>query len=118
MDRSTKPLAKPGLFRFSMAQFLAALILLIVSYPFIIELDYGEFIENCLMMVLLIFAVLAVVCGLRPARPSVRLEREEVTPGNWVVHNYGHGGAGVTLSWGCAGEVADLVTAIDASRAS
>lgn len=41
--------------------------------------------------------------GLRPARPSVRLERE----GN-VVHCYGHGGAGVTLSWGCADEVAAL----------
>jgi D-amino-acid oxidase len=44
--------------------------------------------------------------GLRPARPSVRLERE----GN-VVHCYGHGGAGVTLSWGCADEVAALVGA-------
>ena len=47
--------------------------------------------------------------GLRPARPSVRLE-EEVTPaGTRVVHCYGHGGAGVTLSWGCAAEVAALV---------
>ena len=51
------------------------------------------------------------VCGLRPVRSSVRLEREEVRPGNWVVHNYGHGGAGVTLSWGCAGEVVQLVEA-------
>lgn len=42
--------------------------------------------------------------GLRPARPSVRLERE-----GGVVHNYGHGGAGVTLSWGCAEEVVGLV---------
>ncbi len=42
--------------------------------------------------------------GLRPARPSVRLERE-----GDVVHCYGHGGAGVTLSWGCADEVAALV---------
>lgn len=42
--------------------------------------------------------------GLRPARPEVRLERE----GN-VVHCYGHGGAGVTLSWGCADEVVGLV---------
>jgi len=42
--------------------------------------------------------------GLRPARPEVRLERV-----GDVVHCYGHGGAGVTLSWGCADEVAGLV---------
>jgi D-amino-acid oxidase len=42
--------------------------------------------------------------GLRPARPSVRVERV-----GRVVHCYGHGGAGVTLSWGCAAEVAALV---------
>jgi D-amino-acid oxidase len=41
--------------------------------------------------------------GLRPARPEVRVERV----GN-VIHCYGHGGAGVTLSWGCAGEVVAL----------
>jgi D-amino-acid oxidase len=28
-----------------------------------------------------------------------------------LVHNYGHGGAGITLSWGCAGEVTTLVGA-------
>lgn len=48
--------------------------------------------------------VLAHRVGLRPYRPAVRLEREGA-----VVHCYGHGGAGVTLSWGCADEVADLV---------
>ena len=42
--------------------------------------------------------------GLRPARPEVRLERV-----GDVVHCYGHGGAGVTMSWGCAREVADLL---------
>ena len=47
--------------------------------------------------------------GLRPSRTEVRLEEERI--GNhWVVHNYGHGGAGVTLSWGCAEEVRDIVT--------
>lgn len=46
--------------------------------------------------------------GLRPARPTVRLEREELANGA-VVHNYGHGGAGVTLSWGCADEVVRLL---------
>jgi D-amino-acid oxidase len=46
--------------------------------------------------------------GLRPARPTVRLEAEE-SEGRRLVHCYGHGGAGVTLSWGCADEVALLV---------
>jgi|SRR5579871_764853 D-amino-acid oxidase len=54
--------------------------------------------------------ILAVVCGLRPARSTVRLEREEVAPGRIAIHNYGHGGAGVTLSWGCADEVVALVS--------
>lgn len=46
--------------------------------------------------------------GLRPARSEIRLERDETSAGP-VVHCYGHGGAGVTLSWGCAGEVVALV---------
>jgi D-amino-acid oxidase len=47
--------------------------------------------------------------GLRPARPSVRLELVVGPSQQRVVHCYGHGGAGVTLSWGCADEVAELV---------
>ncbi len=47
--------------------------------------------------------------GLRPGRPTVRLEREDRASGPPVIHCYGHGGAGVTLSWGCADEVLDLV---------
>lgn len=54
--------------------------------------------------------------GLRPGRPSVRLELERVA-GRPVVHNYGHGGAGVTLSWGCAEEVAALVGALSTGTA-
>jgi D-amino-acid oxidase len=46
--------------------------------------------------------------GLRPMRPSVRIEAEEID-GQRIVHNYGHGGAGLTLSWGCAAEVRRLV---------
>lgn len=42
--------------------------------------------------------------GLRPVRSGVRLEAE-----GRVIHCYGQGGAGVTLSWGCADEVAQLV---------
>lgn len=49
--------------------------------------------------------------GLRPGRTSVRLEREPRSDGGWLIHNYGHGGAGVTLSWGCAEAVVDLIGA-------
>jgi D-amino-acid oxidase len=52
--------------------------------------------------------VLSRAVGLRPARPTVRLERV-VHDGREVVACYGHGGAGVTLSWGCAGHVARLL---------
>ena len=41
--------------------------------------------------------------GLRPWRPTVRLERE-----GDVIHCYGHGGCGVTVSWGCADDVVGL----------
>ncbi len=57
--------------------------------------------------------------GLRPGRSTLRLEVEQleipaisgqgagrVVP---VVHNYGHGGAGLTLGWGCAGDAAALL---------
>ncbi|GHC74257.1 amino acid oxidase [Streptomyces flavofungini] len=47
--------------------------------------------------------------GLRPARSPVRLEREARDGGRVLVHNYGHGGAGVTVAWGCAEEAARLV---------
>ena len=50
--------------------------------------------------------------GLRPVRPSVRLESEPLPGGRVLWHNYGHGGAGVTLSWGCA---TDLTSAIMAA---
>jgi D-amino-acid oxidase len=48
--------------------------------------------------------------GLRPFRKSgVRLESEKVSDGRTVIHNYGHGGSGFTLSWGCVAEVFGLV---------
>jgi D-amino-acid oxidase len=54
-------------------------------------------------------AILEHKVGLRPGRPTVRLEAEQWAPGKLLVHNYGHGGAGVTLSWGCADECRALV---------
>ena len=53
--------------------------------------------------------VLGGAVGLRPARPAVRLEGETRPDGGRIVHCYGHGGAGVTLAWGCAEEVVALV---------
>jgi D-amino-acid oxidase len=54
-------------------------------------------------------AVLEHKVGLRPSRPEVRLERDTLSNGVPCIHNYGHGGSGVTLSWGCAEEVTELV---------
>ncbi|PFX20957.1 D-aspartate oxidase-like isoform X1 [Stylophora pistillata] len=61
--------------------------------------------------------VLEAWVGLRPGRSSVRLEREVMkfnkNLGNEktlkVVHNYGHGGGGLTVHWGCAKDCMDLV---------
>jgi len=56
-------------------------------------------------------SILAERVGLRPFRKSgVRLERDQLRDGRTVIHNYGHGGAGFTMSWGCAREVLDLAT--------
>lgn len=46
--------------------------------------------------------------GLRPGRDKIRLELEVLAEDCAVIHNYGHGGAGFTLSWGCADEVTTL----------
>jgi len=47
--------------------------------------------------------------GIRPNRPTIRLEHEQAGGGRHLVHNYGHNGAGVSLSWGCADDVTDIV---------
>lgn len=46
--------------------------------------------------------------GLRPGRPSVRVEADRDANGRPIVHDYGHGGAGYILSWGAALEALDL----------
>lgn len=57
--------------------------------------------------------ILEHVAGLRPARPEVRLEVERPTPDRpAVIHDYGHGGSGITLCWGCADDVAALADEI------
>lgn len=52
--------------------------------------------------------------GLRPVRNRVRLEVQPTDSRRNLVHNYGHGGAGVTLSWGCADAVlTEIATVLD-----
>jgi D-amino-acid oxidase len=52
--------------------------------------------------------VIRTVVGLRPYRPSgFRVEREQIGD-SAVVHNYGHGGGGITLSWGTSKLAVDL----------
>ncbi|MET9621618.1 FAD-dependent oxidoreductase [Streptomyces sp. NPDC006464] len=47
--------------------------------------------------------------GLRPARSGgVRITADRRPDGALLVHHYGHGGAGVTVAWGCARRAADL----------
>ncbi|GAA0388775.1 amino acid oxidase [Acrocarpospora corrugata] len=57
--------------------------------------------------------ILAVEVGLRPGRPSIRLEPD---PNTNVIHCYGHGGVGVSMSWGCAHEVTTMLTTTGSSH--
>jgi len=49
--------------------------------------------------------------GLRPTRPYIRVEEQKLS-GVRTIYNYGHGGAGLTLSWGCSCEATSLVNAL------
>jgi D-amino-acid oxidase len=71
----------------------------------------SEIVERCAALVPAVAEakVLRHRVGLRPARPTVRLEFETRPAGGRLVHCYGHGGAGVTLSYGCAEDVVRLV---------
>ncbi|BBY37139.1 amino acid oxidase [Mycobacterium mantenii] len=59
--------------------------------------------------------VIEVITGLRPDRPSVRVEAEPLGRARrraLCIHNYGHSSNGVTLSWGCARDVVSLVDGV------
>lgn len=81
------------------------------------EAEAAAILERCVALcsALADAEVLDRLVGLRPARPSVRLELEE-RAGGLVCHNYGHGGAGMTTAWGCAEDAVTLLTTSAASR--
>lgn len=69
------------------------------------EAEIGRIVARCRAAVPQVSGVVrGVRHGIRPVRPAIRLERE-----GKVVHNYGHGGAGFTLGWGCAAAVLRLI---------
>ena len=56
--------------------------------------------------------IIRIDVGLRPFRASGYVVRSEVVGSRTVIHNYGHGGAGVTLSWGTAHEAVALAGSV------
>jgi D-amino-acid oxidase len=65
--------------------------------------------------------VIRTTVGLRPHRPSGFVLRAEKLDSKTVIHDYGHGGAGMSLSWGCgqrAAEMALEATSTGARRAA
>lgn len=52
--------------------------------------------------------VIRTVAGLRPYRSAGFVVRREALGDKALVHNYGHGGAGITLSWGSSRLAVDL----------
>jgi D-amino-acid oxidase len=48
--------------------------------------------------------------GLRPMREDTYRLAPEIQDSRLIVHNYGHAGAGITMSWGCAIEVAQIIS--------
>jgi D-amino-acid oxidase len=60
--------------------------------------------------------ILRTVVGLRPYRPSGFVVRAEKIGDKTVVHNYGHGGGGITLSWGTSEMAVDEAWATGEKR--
>ncbi len=60
--------------------------------------------------------VIRTITGLRPFRPSGFVVRADRADDRTIVHNYGHGGGGITLSWGSSALAVDLATAVGPRR--
>jgi D-amino-acid oxidase len=52
--------------------------------------------------------IIRTTIGLRPHRPGGFVLRADKLDAKTLIHNYGHGGAGMSLSWGTASMAADL----------
>src|SRR5688500_4273011 len=52
--------------------------------------------------------IIRTTIGLRPHRPSGFVLRAEKLDSKTLIHNFGHGGAGMSLSWGTASMATDL----------
>ncbi len=62
--------------------------------------------------------IIRTTVGLRPHRPAGFLLRAERLDETTVIHNYGHGGAGMSLSWGTGAMAAEMALAHDSRRAA
>ena len=62
--------------------------------------------------------VIRTTVGLRPYRPAGFVLRATKLDDTLLVHNYGHGGTGHSLSWGCAAVAADLALEQEGRRAA
>jgi glycine/D-amino acid oxidase-like deaminating enzyme len=62
--------------------------------------------------------IIRTTIGLRPHRPSGFVLRAEKLDGKTLIHNYGHGGAGMSLSWGTGQMAAELALEHSSRRAA
>jgi glycine/D-amino acid oxidase-like deaminating enzyme len=62
--------------------------------------------------------IIRTTIGLRPHRPSGFVLRAEKLDGTTLIHNYGHGGAGMSLSWGTGQMAAELALEHSSRRAA
>lgn len=75
------------------------------------ENDTQEIIDRCARVLpeLKQLKVIGSQAALRPGRETVRLDSEILEDGRTLIHNYGHGGSGYTIGYGCAHDVLQLV---------
>lgn len=86
----------------------------VLSHDSSLDVDHAEakrMLERAITLVpqLADVQIIEHLVGLRPGREEIRLEAERFSDKCTVIHNYGHGGGGITLSWGCALNVVRLL---------